>query len=166
MPLDHEKPKRYQFLGLESYGYQDSVVFLYRLYPSNDVIAGDQVDLSADVEWLLCSNVCQPGSERVSLSLEVGEEGIHSKASERLNREEQSLFKQTRSFEERILNIGFIGWMALAFLGGVLLNLMPCVLPVLSIKLLSLIEGAQEGRSRRIFQVSVIRQAQFLPSQF
>lgn len=151
MPLDHEKPKRYQFLGLESYGYQDSVVFLYQLYPSNDVVVGDQVDLSADVEWLLCSNVCQPGSKRLSLSLEVGAVGILSEASERLNREEQSLFKQTLSFEERILNMGFIGWMALAFLGGVLLNLMPCVLPVLSIKLLSLIEGAQEGRSRRIF---------------
>ena len=151
MPLDHEKPKRYQFLGLESDGYQDSVVFLYRLYPSNDVVVGDQVDLSADVEWLLCSNVCQPGSERLSLSLEVGAVGILSEASERLNQEEQSLFKQTSTFEERILNMGFIGWMALAFLGGVLLNLMPCVLPVLSIKLLSLIEGAQEGRSRRIF---------------
>lgn len=151
MPLDHEKPKRYQFLGLESYGYPDSVVFLYRLYPSNDVVVGDQVDLSADVEWLLCSNVCQPGSERVSLSLEVDTEDVLSEASERLNREEQSIFKQTSTFEERILNMGFWGWILLAFLGGVLLNLMPCVLPVLSIKLLSLIEGAQEGRSRRIF---------------
>ena len=151
MPLAHKKPKRYEFLGLESYGYQDSVVFLYRLYPSNDVVVGDRVDLSADVEWLLCSNICQPGSERVSLSLEVGAEGVLSKASELLNREEHTLFKQTPSFEERILNMGFIGWMALAFLGGVLLNLMPCVLPVLSIKLLSLIEGGQEGRSRRIF---------------
>ena len=80
MPLAHKKPKRYEFLGLESYGYQDSVVFLYRLYPSNDVVVGDRVDLSADVEWLLCSNLCQPGSERVSLSLEVGAEGVLSKA--------------------------------------------------------------------------------------
>ena len=32
-----------------------------------------------------------------------------------------------------------------AFLGGLILNLMPCVFPVLSLKLLQLVEGAQKG---------------------
>lgn len=35
-----------------------------------------------------------------------------------------------------------------AFLGGLILNLMPCVLPVLSIKALTLAKHAHEGRSR------------------
>ena len=35
----------------------------------------------------------------------------------------------------------------LAFVGGLILNLMPCVFPVLSIKLLSLIEGAEHNSS-------------------
>ena len=38
---------------------------------------------------------------------------------------------------------------AFAFLGGLLLNLMPCVLPVLSIKALSLANSAHSGDSRR-----------------
>jgi len=38
---------------------------------------------------------------------------------------------------------------ALAFLGGLVLNIMPCVLPVLSVKALSLAGGAQTGQVRR-----------------
>jgi len=39
-------------------------------------------------------------------------------------------------------------WLALllSFAGGLILNLMPCVLPVLSLKVLSLVQGAGEGR--------------------
>ena len=36
----------------------------------------------------------------------------------------------------------------MAFLGGLLLNIMPCVLPVLAIKILSLVQQAGESRSR------------------
>ncbi|MCA9088393.1 MAG: thioredoxin family protein [Planctomycetaceae bacterium] len=41
-------------------------------------------------------------------------------------------------------------WMAVlaSFLGGILLNVMPCVLPVLSIKILSLVQQAGESRQR------------------
>ncbi|HCK84608.1 MAG TPA: thiol:disulfide interchange protein, partial [Hyphomonadaceae bacterium] len=37
----------------------------------------------------------------------------------------------------------------LAFLGGLILNIMPCVLPVLSVKALSLAGGAHTGEARR-----------------
>ena len=46
---------------------------------------------------------------------------------------------------------GFAGVIALlffAFIGGIILNLMPCVLPVLSLKLFSLIKQAGESRGR------------------
>src|SRR5690606_28079794 len=40
--------------------------------------------------------------------------------------------------------------LGLAFLGGLILNLMPCVLPVLSLKLLSVVEqGGRESRAIR-----------------
>ncbi len=42
-----------------------------------------------------------------------------------------------------------LGWyLLLAFLGGLLLNVMPCVLPVLAIKLLTLVQQAGENRGR------------------
>ena len=46
--------------------------------------------------------------------------------------------------------IGFIGILLLALLGGLILNLMPCVLPVLSLKLLSVVgHGGAERREVR-----------------
>lgn len=43
---------------------------------------------------------------------------------------------------------GIIALLFFAFLGGIILNLMPCVLPVLSLKLFSLIKQAGESRKR------------------
>lgn len=44
-------------------------------------------------------------------------------------------------------NITFPGALLLAFLGGLILNLMPCVFPVLSIKALSLVKIAEKDKS-------------------
>lgn len=43
----------------------------------------------------------------------------------------------------------WIYMLVLAIIGGFILNLMPCVLPVLSIKLLSVVESAQETKAQR-----------------
>lgn len=43
---------------------------------------------------------------------------------------------------------GLLGWMLLAFVAGMLLNVMPCVLPVVSIKVLSFVQQAGESRRR------------------
>lgn len=41
---------------------------------------------------------------------------------------------------------GFAGFLMLAFLGGLILNAMPCVLPVLSLKVFGLVKSAEGGR--------------------
>ena len=50
-------------------------------------------------------------------------------------------------FEQRLLAFGLPGILALAFLGGLILNIMPCVLPVLSLKVFSLLKHAGQTRS-------------------
>jgi thiol:disulfide interchange protein DsbD len=50
-------------------------------------------------------------------------------------------------FEQRLLALGLPGFLALSFLGGLILNIMPCVLPVLSLKVFSLLKHA--GQTRR-----------------
>lgn len=45
---------------------------------------------------------------------------------------------------------GLLAALFFAFLGGLILNLMPCVFPVLSIKILSLVDSHQDGSSIRI----------------
>jgi len=43
---------------------------------------------------------------------------------------------------------GIIGFLIMAFIGGFILNLMPCVLPVISIKILSFVQQSKESRLR------------------
>jgi len=50
-------------------------------------------------------------------------------------------------FEPWLLSLGLPGFLALAFLGGLILNIMPCVLPVLSLKVFSLLKHAGQTRS-------------------
>lgn len=45
--------------------------------------------------------------------------------------------------------LDLIGYILAAFLGGLILNVMPCVFPVLSIKALSLAGGAHDGTAKR-----------------
>ncbi|HBR93144.1 MAG TPA: thiol:disulfide interchange protein [Opitutae bacterium] len=50
-------------------------------------------------------------------------------------------------FEQRLLALGLPGFLALSFLGGLILNIMPCVLPVLSLKVFSLLKHAGQARA-------------------
>lgn len=52
------------------------------------------------------------------------------------------------AFETRLKSLGYPGVLVLAFLGGLVLNLMPCVLPVISLKVLSFVRQAEEDRRR------------------
>jgi len=49
---------------------------------------------------------------------------------------------------------GLVAWILLAFVAGMLLNVMPCVLPVISIKVLSFVQQAGEDR-RRVLQLGL-----------
>ena len=53
-------------------------------------------------------------------------------------------------FEGFLLNFGLPGWLLLAFLGGFILNVMPCVLPVLSLKVFSLLKHSGQTRGQAL----------------
>ena len=50
---------------------------------------------------------------------------------------------------------GLLVWMLLAFVAGLVLNVMPCVLPVVSIKVLSFVQQAGESR-RRVLAMGLV----------
>lgn len=63
--------------------------------------------------------------------------------------------------EKWFAGFGNIGVVMLAFIGGLLLNLMPCVLPVISLKVLSFVRQAHEERWR-IFELGMAYSAGIL----
>ncbi|HKK17779.1 MAG TPA: protein-disulfide reductase DsbD domain-containing protein [Opitutales bacterium] len=52
--------------------------------------------------------------------------------------------------EQQLLDLGLAGWLVLAFLGGLILNVMPCVLPVLSLKVFSLLNHSGQSRGHAL----------------
>lgn len=58
--------------------------------------------------------------------------------------------EEMKSYEQRLLDLGPAGWLILAFLGGFILNIMPCVLPVLSLKVFSLLKHTGQSRGQAV----------------
>ncbi|MGC6606199.1 MAG: protein-disulfide reductase DsbD family protein [Lentimonas sp.] len=57
---------------------------------------------------------------------------------------------QAGGFEQWLLSLGLPGFLSLAFLGGLILNVMPCVLPVLSLKVFSLLKHSGQSKQQAL----------------
>jgi DsbC/DsbD-like thiol-disulfide interchange protein len=68
--LQFPVPQRIPDHSLMDYGYQGNVVLLSRLTTSN-ATASKQAEISADVRYLVCREVCVPGRDHVSMTLPI-----------------------------------------------------------------------------------------------
>lgn len=83
------------------------------------------IELDFIVHFLSCNKVCLPVSKHITFTLNAGEATETPQASE--------------IYEAMIpKRLNFVLMIIFAILGGMILNFMPCVLPVLTLKLLSL----------------------------
>jgi thiol:disulfide interchange protein DsbD len=123
-------PSRFETAGLESFGYKDRVVFPFSVTLLASAMRGDRLDFVADIRWIACRELCIPESARVTGSVLVGDALIVN-----------PLFADTIGLSDAAAVSLSGGWglivlmLGAAFLGGLLLNVMPCVFPVLSLKL-------------------------------
>lgn len=98
--------------------------------------------------WIPRSDLEKPFVEKIEGVL-VNDDGWRGRGSEKA----VSLFLKLNALPEDVVapsakvNLSLGLALLFAFLGGIILNLMPCVFPVLSFKVLNLIEIAQEKRS-------------------
>ncbi len=139
-------PREFNYDGEKSFGYENEVLLASPLqFGRTDLINSTVV--GARVEWVLCKDECLPGEATFVSSL-----GALSS----LNTKLSALFDKSFSKEiPRSSTQSFAGEKSLlvalcfAFIGGMILNLMPCVLPVLSLKVLGLM-STQNARERTI----------------
>jgi thiol:disulfide interchange protein len=140
------RPEVIKIPPLTDYGYHGEALLLVPL-TAPDPLPGKEIRLSARVDWLECKEICVPGKAELSLTLPV------SSAPTALGAESARLFERARSklpapgedpyaFAQKPAAISGALALLFAFLGGLLLNLMPCVLPVLSIKVLGFLKEA------------------------
>ena len=109
--------------------------------PPDALQPGQTVRIAAKVEWLACKVACVPGSTDLALELPVVPGALPPRT-------------DTADAPPGADSIGSSGVsgafaaMFFAFVGGLILNLMPCVLPVLSLKVMGFVEQAG-GDSRK-----------------
>lgn len=93
---------------------------------------------------LKVGGVLQTNASSWSVELDLGA-GHRS-----LNQLEVTSYDGVGGFEAFFLNLGLPGWLLLAFLGGMILNVMPCVLPVLSLKVFSLLKHSGQTKQQAL----------------
>ena len=71
-PIEWPIPEKIESPGdIENYGYSDEVVLLTEITPPAQLPPGD-VTLHAKAEWLVCAQICVPGSKQLDLTLSAG----------------------------------------------------------------------------------------------
>jgi thiol:disulfide interchange protein DsbD len=86
-PIDWPVPKRLPIGPLMNFGYEDEVLLLVQLTPPPGALSGARVDLAARADWLVCKDVCIPGSADLKLALPLAAQarpGPHAALFERM----------------------------------------------------------------------------------
>jgi thiol:disulfide interchange protein len=152
------RPKYFILPGdIKEYGYDQEVVYPVKAQATRE---GKTLHITADVRYLTCRESCIP--YRYTLTLDVPKtdaaqpdpeiEPLIQKFISQVPPEGEDVLASLRPEKIHLEEAGSsmnLGWMLLlGFAGGLILNIMPCVLPVLSIKLFGLLQHG--GRDRRI----------------
>lgn len=122
-----------------------------------DKSAVTKIDVAID--FGLCKDICIPA--HVNFTAEINQEE-DSEALKEIEKFYPKKLTKTEAFQKNPQKNqsekSFIYYVALALIGGLILNFMPCVLPVLSIKLLSIIDrpDAKTSRIRIAFLATIL----------
>jgi len=138
--------------GKKPQGYDGTVYLPVKIIPAGK--AGDSVEIVVKVDALVCNpQNCMPAKPEAKLTIalankaevdpanaEVFAQAATPSAGPTVTGPQASAAKQP----ER----SFGGYLLFAFIGGLILNVMPCVFPVLGIKVLSVVQQAGEDKKQ------------------
>ena len=134
-----------------AYGYGRQAFYLATIRPSNEVWR--KAELSAKVSWQACAEECVPEQALLKFELPIVEHNVMPlpqwrKLADEAKQSFSVSAKNTAHNETSAeASIGMV--MMMAFVGGLILNLMPCVFPVLSIKAMALMKHVQDTKLAR-----------------
>ncbi len=133
--------------------YEDEVILPIEIVLKNN----DQpTQLKLKLQYGLCKDICIPASAEFVLDIENKEDADSLKMIQKFidkkiifENEGDKIAEQSAEKNSQLATITLLPALLAAFLGGLILNIMPCVLPVLGIKLMSVIK-CQESKTSRI----------------
>lgn len=133
--------KRFETDGIVQYGWDDVAFYIAEIKPSD--LNVNKVDVPIKIEWQVCKDECIPQKLEVIKTYDITE--LNPMPSEQY----MDFAKQAEdSFED--CNEKFWLILLFAFAGGLILNFMPCVFPILSLKIISLVRGSNDAKSLKV----------------
>jgi thiol:disulfide interchange protein len=145
--IDWPTPMTFKEGDLTTYGYHGETLLPVTITPPAQLTSSSYT-FKATATWLACKEICIPERQELSLELPVGTPQMHA---------DSERFKAHVSHEDAtklpaadISSATLMLAIASALLGGLILNLMPCVLPVLSLKALSLVHKSGKTRGHTV----------------
>ena len=129
--------------------YRDEVILPVQITPQE---YNKSVDLTLRIDYGICKDICVPANETISLQI-LGDpdvlalEAIQKFYPEKITSDDKNL-ENSIELKKASHSTALVSAIILAVLGGAILNIMPCVLPVLSLKLLSIINHSSTRISR------------------
>ncbi|MEK7270652.1 MAG: protein-disulfide reductase DsbD domain-containing protein [Planctomycetota bacterium] len=154
-------PKAISEQGLAARVYEGEAILLVPLTIAADAPAG-AVEIRAKASWLECMEACVQGEADVKASLSIGSESKPSKdptvaaallgyGTSWVSLEGPYMPLPTGRKAPEAPSGGLPLNLLFAFLGGIVLNVMPCVLPILALKALGFVrQGAETAGRRRL----------------
>tara|TARA_B100001093_G_scaffold53_3_gene80 strand:+ start:1804 stop:3606 length:1803 start_codon:yes stop_codon:yes gene_type:complete len=150
-------PATYKVLSTEgkmSEGYDGITYLPVRVTPAPS--ASDSGEITAQVSALVCDpHSCMPFSATPSLSISLADTAIANQVIPSLdgkaklsgtNKSDDGEGKEVDPETQR----SFLTYLFFAFIGGLILNVMPCVFPVLGIKIMGIVGQAGDDRKKVI----------------
>ncbi len=141
------KPKDFKKGKIIQHGYDTTAYYSATIVP---IDRPEKVqDLDVEVSWLACREECVPEKMVRTLSFAVTDVNLLP-GTEWRNEEELALrsFK-TADIPANAQAYNLLLIMIMAFTGGVILNFMPCIFPILTIKAISLVQGSIRPKEMR-----------------
>ena len=138
--------------SLTSYIYADETILLVPLHLAADLKPG-ALELTAKVSWIECLEQCNPGDQTLTNTLTIGNETKPSADAATLalwqKKPTHTLPSTTvAAIPAAAAPVSLWTMLLFAFVGGLILNLMPCVLPVIALKILGFVSQASEHPAR------------------
>ncbi len=163
-PSKWPAPIQFSTDGLVSFGYADELLLLFQITPPEN-LEHIHPKLEAELSWLACSDSqCVPGKATVTATFPSAPqivEPLFAQARSQIAQVDQELISLGEDDSSPASDVsmdaaplsfleqnGIAMILFFAFLGGLILNCMPCVLPVISLKILSFIKLASQQRSK------------------
>jgi len=133
------KPEKFEILGMKSLGYSKEVILPIKLIIENN---NEKLLANFDVDYLTCKKICIPFNDNLILNIPTGD-GQVSEYGKVIN---QYIDKSNYLNYSSLLNPdSILLFLFIAFVGGVILNFMPCVFPVLSLKIYNVLSQQQQN---------------------